>query len=57
MNVNFNIVNTFHSLVCTNKDLLKLGLCTHKTLQKGHEGYKSLKRLLKIIDERGSKVY
>jgi len=44
-------------MVCRNKDLLKLGLCTHKTLQKGHKGYLSLNKLLKLIDERGSKVY
>lgn len=44
-------------MVCTNKDLLKLGLCTHKTLQKGHPGYVSLKRLIKLIDEKRSKLY
>jgi len=39
-------------MIVSNKDLLKLGLVTHKTLQKGHQGYLSLERLKKVIDKK-----
>lgn len=38
-------------LVILNKDLLKLGMRTVKTLQRGHKGYLSLERLMNRIDD------
>lgn len=37
-------------VVVTNKDLLKLNMCTVKSLQRGHKGYFSLEFLAKRID-------
>ena len=37
--------------VVSNTDLLKLGICTTKTIQRGHRGYKSLATLMKRIDK------
>ena len=39
-------------LVVTNRDLLRLGMCTVKTLQRGHKGYLSLGRLAALIDKK-----
>lgn len=39
-------------IVVSNKDLLKLGMCTVKTLQRGHKGYLSLRRLATLIDKK-----
>ena len=38
-------------VIISNSDLLKLGLCTPKTIQRGHKGYKSLATLMKRIDK------
>jgi len=38
-------------MVISNIDLLDLGLCTPKTLQRGHRGYSSLATLMKRIDK------
>jgi len=37
-------------MIVSNIDLLDLGLCTPKTLSKGHRGYSSLATLMKRID-------
>ena len=37
--------------VVSNSDLLKLGICTHKTIQRGHKGYASLSTLMNRIDK------
>lgn len=39
-------------VVILNKDLLRLGMCTVKTLQRGHKGYLKLKRLAALIDRK-----
>ena len=33
------------------RDLRKLGMCTPKTIQRGHKGYTSLAALMKRIDK------
>ena len=38
-------------MVVSNVDLLDLGLCTPKTIQRGHRGYTSLATLMKRIDK------
>jgi len=38
-------------MVVSNSDLLDLGICTPKTIQRGHKGYKSLATLMKRIDK------
>ena len=38
-------------MIVSNIDLLDLGLCTPKTLQRGHRGYSSLATLMKRIDK------
>lgn len=37
-------------MIRSNIDLLDLGLCTPKTIQRGHRGYASLATLMKRID-------
>lgn len=37
-------------LIAFNKDLLKLNMCTVKSLQRGHKGYASLEYLAKRIN-------
>ena len=38
-------------VIISNSDLLKLGICTHNTIQRGHKGYTSLATLMKRIDK------
>jgi len=38
-------------MIRSNIDLLDLGLCTPKTLSRGHKGYKSLATLMNRIDK------
>ena len=38
-------------MIISNSDLLDLGLCTPKTIQSGHKGYKSLTTLMTRIDK------
>ena len=38
-------------MIVSNVDLLDLGLCTTKTIQRGHRGYTSLATLMKRIDK------
>ena len=38
-------------VIKSNSDLLKLGICMTKTIQRGHRGYKSLTALMKRIDK------
>ena len=38
-------------MIVSNIDLLDLGLCTPKTLQRGHRGYTGLATLMKRIDK------
>ncbi|MCK5225123.1 MAG: hypothetical protein KAQ89_00240 [Planctomycetes bacterium] len=38
-------------IIVSNSDLLDLGICTPKTIQRGHKGYKSLSTLMKRIDK------
>ena len=38
-------------VIIANSDLLKLGICTPKTIQRGHKGYKSLATLMTRIDK------
>ena len=38
-------------MIVSNVDLLDLGLCTPKTIQRGHRGYTSLATLMTRIDK------
>jgi len=38
-------------MIVSNVALLDLGLCTPKTIQRGHRGYSSLATLMKRIDK------
>jgi len=44
------VIHNDRYTVVSNIDLLDLGLCTPKTLSRGHRGYSSLATLMKRID-------
>ena len=43
--------NNGRFMIVSNKDLLDLGMCTPKTLQRGHKGYVNLSTLKRKIDK------
>ena len=45
------VIHKGRYMVVSNVDLLDLGLCTPKTIQRGHRGYTSLATLMKRIDK------
>ena len=49
-NIDFEYYNGRY-IIIQNRHLLVLGICTTKTIQRGHKGYKSLATLMKRIDK------
>ena len=48
-NINFEYYNGRYMII-QNRHLLALGICTTKTIQRGHKGYLSLATLMARID-------
>lgn len=49
-NIDFEYYNDRY-IIIQNRHLLALGICTPKTIHRGHKGYMSLATLMKRIDK------